>query len=329
MSVSKADLARMPLSGLNPNLYSMNNLDTLNSPSGPETLPLGDWVAEELAKPAQRYLLKHLIFPKGLLVIAGRPKLGKSFLAMTGLMAMSAGRTVGLLEPVGVSASLYLDLEGVARETAARAEGLRLKLGWGRGSLQNVHMYVPRKFEVLASGYAAKAVELVRATGAQTLVIDTFATSFTADENSKRDVQKYLNVLKEVREATECATVLVHHVNKATFAYKQTAVMMDPDAGLRGSSALQGGYDTIVSLQDGWINGKFQTAMIVRGKYCGGWWAEFDIKAGADVHAEGLPETEDSLVKEFSLCFGGRQSDYALFDTGPTTEQPGFRQRRG
>ncbi len=280
------------------------------------------WIEEQLAKPEAPYLLKDMIMPGGLTVIAGRPKLGKSLLAMQAAMAMSAGKVVGLLKPAGASTTLYFDLEGVEQETAKRLEGMRTMLGWSSESLQNIYIYRVRMLELLEKGFAHKVIDLVQAAGAQTVVLDTFAASFSGDENAKRDVQRYLNVLKEVRVATHCAAVLVHHVNKATFAYKQTAVMMDPDAGLRGSSALQGAYDTILALQDGWVDGRFITAMIIRGKYCGGWWSEFTIKKGREYVAQ------KKEITELSLEFGAKRAEYALFETGPSAEQPAFRYPR-
>lgn len=326
MSASKAKLAELPLSRFPKDREDLISLTEEEEPPK----PLGAWIHEQLSKPAKRYLLQDLIAPGGLTVIAGRPKLGKSFVCLGALMAMSAGKAVGLLRPVGVSASVYLDLEGVPRETAARAEGLRLKLGLTREELDNVHMFTPHRFELLAPGCGDRLIGIIRGLGAQTLALDTFAASFNGDENAKKDVQKYINVLRYVRDETGCAIVLVHHVNKASFGYKQTAVMMDPDAGLRGSSALQGGYDTIISLQDGWIKGEFQTAMIIRGKYCGPWWAKFATVKGGKVHAEGLPPTDETLVTEFELQFGAKQEDYTLFEQGPTAEQPQFRyQKKG
>ncbi len=278
-----------------------------------------DWLDEQLAKPEPPYLLKDLVMPGGLTVIAGRPKLGKSLLAMSACMAMSAGRQVGLLQPLGVSGTLYFDLEGVEQETAKRVEGMRSMLGWEAGLLSNIFVYKVRMLELMAPGFVHKVIDLVRATAVQVVVLDTFAASFSGDENAKRDVQRYLNALKEIRIATGVATILVHHVNKATFAYKQTAVMMDPDAGLRGSSALQGAYDSILALQDGWVDGRFITAMIVRGKYSGDWWAEFEIMKGNEYVTQGKD------ITELTLRFGARQDTYALFETGPSNEMPAFR----
>lgn len=277
------------------------------------------WLSEQLAKPEAPYLLKDLIMPGGLTVIAGRPKLGKSLLAMSACMAMSAGRPIGMLQPLGVSSTLYFDLEGVEQETAKRLEGMRTMLGWDAALLANIFIYKVRMLELMEAGFLHKVIDLVRAANVQTVVLDTFAASFSGDENAKRDVQRYLNALKEIRVATGCATILVHHVNKATFAYKQTAVMMDPDAGLRGSSALQGAYDSILALQDGWVDGKFITAMIVRGKYSGDWWCEFSIKKGREYMEQ------DKSITQLKLEFGARQDEYGLFETGPTPEAPAFR----
>lgn len=320
MTLSKQEKARREeLRAIGMKLNNPNN--PFNPPEEddtPPTMPMGQWIEAELAKPAQPFLLHDMIMPAGLTVIAGRPKLGKSFLALGSLIAMSSGKAAGMLQPNGVSASLYLDLEGVARATAVRAEGMRLAAGLERSALDNIHMFTARKIEVLKPGYAAHIVDLIEQTGAQTVVFDTFAASFTGDENAKRDVQHYLDVLADIRRTTGCAAVLIHHVSKAS--YGNAAVLMNPDNGLRGSSALQGAYDIILSLQDGYVEGRHQKFMIGRGKYTEDFWCEFKVTFG-----EASIPVSGEMIRPFSLSFGERHDEYVLVEAGPSSSQGGWR----
>lgn len=296
---------------------SLKGLTSLED--SPDFRPMGDWMEEELLKPVEPFLLEDLIMPGGLTIIAGRPKLGKSFLILGGLMAMSCGRRNGFLRPVGVSPSLYYDIEGVATKTAARVKGMAIVQGLNKADLNLVHIHQKKQFEVCAPGAAAKIVKAVKEYGARTFVLDTFAATFTGDENAKKDVQKYLNILSEVRAETGCAAVLVHHMNKSSFGYKQTAVMMDPDNGLRGSSALAGAYDIIASLQDGYVRGEYtRSALMLRGKYSSDSWLKYSV------HGDKKQATliNNNPIIPFKLEFGPVNDEYEMFEQGPSDRQP-------
>lgn len=70
------------------------------------------------------------------------------------------------------------------------------------------------------------------------IVIDTLnQTAAGADENSAKDMGRYIASMKQLRDATGAAVVVVHHSGK------------DTSKGMRGSSALLGAMDTTVEVE--------------------------------------------------------------------------------
>lgn len=285
-------------------------------------VPADEWIAQELAREEEPWLLHNAILPGGLTIVSGRPKAGKSFVAYLMAMALSSGKSLGPFKPTGRYTSLYVDLEGVARQTAKRLHLLSLGHSLDYAQLRNIRVVHGEPVELLQGEMAAALVAAVRETGAKVLFLDTFARSFTGDENAKRDVQKYLDVLYEVRTATGVAVVLVHHTNKAQFQYKDTAVFMDPDGGLRGSSAIAGAYDVIFSLQDGWVEGEHLDVMMSKGKYTAEWWCDYSLDGERQMGDDG----EEEFTRSW-LDFGRRRNELGLFERAPSGEQPGFRKR--
>ncbi len=289
------------------------------SSAGLPSLPIAEWIERELSRPEEPWLLKNLVMPGGLTIVGGREKLGKSFHSMLMCIAMSSGRRFGPFDPVGRSSALYLDLEGVARQTAQRVQLLAHGHGFTLEELALLRMADTRQFQLLENGGAANLVNAIREYGIQAVVMDTFARAFAGDENSKKDTQKFLDVASEIRATTGCAVIMPHHVNKASFGYKDVAVMMDPSAGLRGTSAIAAAYDVVVSCQDGWVEGEFQRFMVSRGKYTEDWWCSYAIK--------GEKDAEDNWTKSW-LEFGSHRKELALIERGPSESQPSFRSRK-
>lgn len=69
------------------------------------------------------------------------------------------------------------------------------------------------------------------------IVIDTVARHFgESDENSTRDMNKFISLLDDLRRVWNCTILLVHHTGK------------DAMKGARGSTALRGAVDTEYAL---------------------------------------------------------------------------------
>lgn len=288
-----------------------------DSPQALTSLPLDAWVDKEMARPEHPWLMKNLIMPGGLTLVAGRAKMGKSFWSILMGIAMATGRAWGPLEPVGRSPSLYLDLEGVARMTAERVTLLARGMHFDVKAASLLRMCEQREFQLLQKGGAARLATHIQEHGIQTVFLDTFVRSFTGDENKASDAQKFLDTASEVRASTGCAIVLVHHVNKQSFYGKDTAVMMDPDAGVRGSSAISAGYDVVVNLGDGYVEGEHSRFAISRGKYTGDWWCRYDINGEKD---------SDKRWTTSQVAFGDVSDELALIERGPDA-QSSYRKR--
>jgi len=178
----------------------------------PETRPAPrtSWtVADLLAAdfPEPRYIVPELL-PVGLALLAGRPKLGKSWLALQVAVAVGAGagRVLGREVPGGHA--LYIALEDSPRRMRSRLDSLhagpacnlRIETAWpplnerGLGALRD---YVEGQHPAL-------------------VVVDTLTRAFTGrtDWDSVGQATEALAALQSLAMASECAILLIDHHRK-------------------------------------------------------------------------------------------------------------------
>jgi len=79
--------------------------------------------------------------------------------------------------------------------------------------------------------------QLIEATGAKLIVFDVMAQFMDGDENSKKDVQPILTVLRRLAGTKGISPMMIHHTGK------------NEDAGPRGSSAIGGGVDLTIAIK--------------------------------------------------------------------------------
>lgn len=209
---------------------------------------IAPWVEAALAKPDQSWLIPGMFPAGGLSFIAGRPKLSrKSWLAYASALAMSSGRRVGPLVPDRKTPVAYLNLEGAERPTAERWPMLAGPAGI---DLRDCALHFLHGTPV-AMNSGKESHEIAKWCvdhGVECIFVDTFMrASPGADENSVRDVGGTLRGFDSFLHAG-IAVVAIHHVRKAPSA-GGGAALYDPDADLRGSSALSGAYDSLVSIK--------------------------------------------------------------------------------
>ena len=159
-------------------------------------------------KPA--HLVKGLIPCVGLCIVWGPPKCGKSFLVFDLMMHVALGwKYRG--RKVRQGAVVYCALEGCAA-FKNRIEAFR------QAKLTDSASEVP--FHLMASPLALVAdhvalITAIRATlgtvppGA--VVIDTLNRSLTGSESDDRDMAAYVKAADGIRDAFNCAVVIVHH----------------------------------------------------------------------------------------------------------------------
>lgn len=190
------------------------------------------------ALPSPKWLVPGVLTEGSLAAIYGAPESGKSFLAVDMSMAVASGidwhgRQV---ERGGV---LYIAAEGApglgkrfrAWKMDRCAQGRRFDLHLMRDDL-NLAAEKDGGARAFAQAVADELGPL------RLVVIDTLnQTAAGADENSAKDMGRYIASMKLLRNATGAAVVVVHHSGK------------DLGKGMRGSSALLGAMDTTVEVE--------------------------------------------------------------------------------
>lgn len=151
--------------------------------------------------------------------IAGPPGSYKTFLALDYALRVARTETV-----------LYVASEGVGALYDRVA-------AWLDGQVVQLHIgFLPRPVSV-AGGEWILLCAAARRMGAKLIVLDTQARMAGGlDENSSSDMSRYVDAVDAMRQATGACVLSVHHSSKA-------------GSHLRGSSALQGAADTVITVE--------------------------------------------------------------------------------
>jgi hypothetical protein len=177
----------------------------------PEIFSLRNLLAWEL--PPVRWVVPEIL-PEGLTLLAGKPKLGKSWLALSLALSIAAGGVALGKQPVPQGDVLYLALEDNARRLQARTrqllasmtevpDGLDFALDWPR----------------LTDGGLSHLEEYLRThPNTRLVVIDTWAK--VAPKTDTRRCTQYegdydaLTPLKKLAETYHVSILAVHHLRK-------------------------------------------------------------------------------------------------------------------
>lgn len=184
--------------------------------------------------PPIQYLIEGMIARGNLVMLGGRPKSGKSWLALQTAMAIDSGRDF-LGRKVTTGRVLYIALEDGKRRIYQRCHTLK----WLPSGTASV-MFDIGKFDPVGSkltpGAGVKEIETI-APSFDFIVIDTLIATLSAraNENDNASMGSIVNELARIAHDTNTAILLVHHTGKGN--------VTDPFDLLRGASALRGAYD--------------------------------------------------------------------------------------
>lgn len=242
--------------------------------------------------PAPQFLVDNLVTGSGLTLLGGKPKLGKSWLALQITKAVATGGTV-LGREVRQGGALFCALEDGAQRLQERIR----KLGFQRDWLVTFRTEIP---------YLDRAQEredfrdIIVAAGPPSLVvIDTLAAAKTAkiDENAAGPMADLANGLRMIAQDLSIGILLVHHHRKGKSD--------DPGEANRGSSSLTGAVDLNLGLfeRDG------RRYLVTKGRDIPGDdisldWDEGSCtwSAGADFHREIRAETDAEVLGVVAQC---------------------------
>ena len=168
------------------------------------------------------------LLPAGLTILAGRPKIGKSWLALQVAQAVAAGG-FALGEHVAKGPILYLALE----DNEARLKTRMQKQSWPMG-LQADFLQLgqfTRQIDDLRNGGGERLARQIERVGYRLVVIDTLSRACYGDQSNVEEMTQALTPVQEMAQRLNCAVLMVDHHRKGFGA--------DPDAvgDILGSTA--------------------------------------------------------------------------------------------
>jgi len=207
----------------------------------------------EMEFPEPKWAVPDLI-PEGVTLLCGKPKAGKSWLALDVAVAVASGGTA--LQKIGVEKGrvLYLALEDSQRRLKER---LTYVLG-GKDPPPDLHFHT-RWQRLGEGGQVALQKWLEEHLDTQLVIIDTLAK--VRDKAKKPSISyeedyKAIEGLKDLAERNGLAIMVVHHLRKAEAD--------DPLDTVSGTTGLTGAADTIAILSR--IRGADHAELTVTGR---------------------------------------------------------------
>ncbi len=179
----------------------------------PRVFSLQELLSWEL--PPTRWAIPEIL-PEGLTLLAGKPKLGKSWLALSAALSIASGGVALGTQPVTQGDVLYLALEDNARRLQARTRQLLSSM---RSVPGGIHFALdwPRLGE---GGLASLEDYLKEHPGVRLVVIDTWAR--VAPPSGERRRSQYegdyeaLIPLKHLADTYHVSILAVHHLRKTS-----------------------------------------------------------------------------------------------------------------
>lgn len=191
------------------------------------------------ALPPPRWLIPGMLTEGSLAAIYGAPESGKSFLAVDMAMAIASGLDWHGRE-VMPGGALYIAAEGAPglgkRVRAWKLEHSAQEKHFGFALMRDDINFAPEKDTEVQAFTKAVVSELGQSL--RLIIIDTLnQTAAGADENSAKDMGRYIASMKKLRDTTGATVVVIHHSGK------------DINKGMRGSTALLGAMDTTIEVE--------------------------------------------------------------------------------
>ncbi len=168
------------------------------------------WAAAEILKaefPEPKWAIPEIV-PAGLVVLAGRPKLGKSWLALQMAVAVGSGGIV-LGKRVAAGKVLYLAYEDSARRIQSRLQKQR--------ATTDITVDFHFDFGELVGGSGVgRLIDEITANDYSLVVIDTISRALgKTDQQNAGEMNAIFGILQQIAISKNLAVVLVDHHRKS------------------------------------------------------------------------------------------------------------------
>ena len=215
--------------------------DDFDNPDGPETITAKDLLNLEI--PPIKWAVEGVI-AEGLTILAGKPKMGKSILAMNLCVSVAMGGKALAYAECKTGGVLYLALEDVKRRLQSRLNTMMIpeQLN-GEAMPENLHFATewPR---MGAGGIKQLREKIESIPDIKMVVIDTLKMFRPTDSEKKKVYDADydpISALKGVADEFNIAVVIIHHLRKSA-----SEDVMDT---LSGSFGLTGASDTNIVVE--------------------------------------------------------------------------------
>lgn len=209
--------------------------------------PVDELLGQEF--PQADWLIKGLIPKDTLTIIGADPKASKTWTLLELALAIGTGEKAfgefPVAEPDGEPVLLFLN-EDTARSVRNRFRALAAGRDFQPSRLSKVAVRTREPFDLCNRTELAKfIVDVLMAPVRPALIgLDPLRNLHAMEENSSTEMRMVLRALGAIREFCGCALAVVHHSNKKGVDDPRTA-----GARLRGSSAIDGYRDSLISLE--------------------------------------------------------------------------------
>ena len=191
------------------------------------------------------------IIPKGLTVLAGSPKIGKSWMALDLALAVASGGSF-LGRPVKQAGVFYLCLEDTEQRIQKRMYELADEAPPG--------LYFSTCVDRIGNGFTKGVVEMIRDhPEIELVIVDTLQKVRQSDDGSGSYGKDYeeLAALKRIADLNDRSILVIHHLRKQ----KDKS---DPFNEISGSTAISGASDTNMVLKK--PDGSSTAELYIRGR---------------------------------------------------------------
>lgn len=195
------------------------------------------------------WLVPGIFAKQSLCFMVGLPECGKTWAAMDLAIELSrGGYWLGHIK-TNKAKVLFIDQERALPETQRRFKALLSEKDLTKeeiGDTLYIDVSSHRKMD-LDNSYQSFRNELMEIKP-DVIIVDSFVTFHTKDENSRMEVQKVLDRIKSLREEFGIATIFVNHESK--MAYQDAQDNQEPTAGrMVGSIGVIAAADSILSIK--------------------------------------------------------------------------------
>ena len=178
-----------------------------------------------------------ILLDKTMLVIVGPPKSKKTFLAQNLALAIAAGKSFANFEITEPKKVLYFLAEGGYYPNRDRLQkmGADFSEKYMEDFMLSLFSYLP----INHNEAYKKMYNLIKASGAEVVFIDPLIKFHDVDENSASQLSDVFGRIRGLINELKVSVILVHHTGKVE------------SRGGRGSSALNGEYDSCITIHKG------------------------------------------------------------------------------